>query len=257
MTSNPRGVITVRVRKVKKVPKEKYENKDWDAFYRSGQAFIPRGVLPHAASVVAAVGKFVKVRNLRVLDVGCGTCTISIAFKQAGAHVVGLDASPAAIDIAKTIIDEAVVGDALDMPQFEDDEFDVVISSGLLEHFEDDEIIKILREQQRVASKYVVSMVPNPEDIIYRMYKHYKQVNGTWEFGKERNIDVVELSAKAGMIPIYNDATNIEHTMVLLDEVANEINFPADEVKGLLEGIKMLDRPLIGYLKVVISDVNK
>jgi ubiquinone/menaquinone biosynthesis C-methylase UbiE len=92
----------------------------------------------------------------KVLEVGCGRGSISCYFADSGYKCTLLDISPKAIEVAKEIYKrnklkaEFIVGDALDLP-FESGSFDVVVSIGLLEHFQ--KIDKLLSEQIRILRK--------------------------------------------------------------------------------------------------------
>lgn len=91
----------------------------------------------------------------RVLEVGCGRGTISAYFADAGFACSLLDSSPAAIAEAKKTFDAGGlegtfnVGDALELP-YPEGSFDVVVSIGLLEHF--DEPTRAVQEQVRVLA---------------------------------------------------------------------------------------------------------
>lgn len=93
----------------------------------------------------------------RLLDVGTGPGRHAIALARLGVQVVGIDISPAFLDIARAAASQAGVGlslfemDALEMP-FED-EFDAVISicEGAFGLGLDD--LKILREITRALKK--------------------------------------------------------------------------------------------------------
>ena len=78
------------------------------------------------------------VRGKRVLDHGCMDGVFSIALQRAGAHVVGLDVSPAALAQAKTFrgnSPEPVF--TLEPPPRGD--FDMVFSNEVIEHMPDDQ----------------------------------------------------------------------------------------------------------------------
>jgi len=62
---------------------------------------------------------------------------------------------------------------------------DWVWSSGLLEHFSDDQITDILRESARVCKKEVISLVPNARSIFYGVGKFRMEQQGTWPYGPE------------------------------------------------------------------------
>lgn len=89
----------------------------------------------------------------RSIEIGCGSGRLSLYLAQKGYETTLLDNSPAALDVAKRnyeimkIKGDFVLGDALRLP-FNDNSFDVVISTGLLEHFE--EPIYVMKEMVRI-----------------------------------------------------------------------------------------------------------
>jgi len=87
-----------------------------------------------------------------VVDVGCGTGALSAAVVAASpsAEVVGVDPSPAFVDLARTFVPSArfEVGDAQALP-LADDSVDVAVSSLVLNFVPDHR--QALREMQRVT----------------------------------------------------------------------------------------------------------
>jgi ubiquinone/menaquinone biosynthesis C-methylase UbiE len=113
----------------------------------------------------------------RCLEVGCGRGSISAYFADAGFDCTLLDLSPAVIETAKSIFRhhnlpaKFVVGDALNLP-FPEKSFDVIVSIGLLEHFED--IRTVLSEQIRVLDRgglFLGYVVPELPDNIQKDYR--------------------------------------------------------------------------------------
>ncbi len=106
----------------------------------------------------------------RVLEVGCGSGTLSVFMSHMGSDVTAVDRDPEilsrAIEASRRLAGNVKFeqADAFRLP-FEDKEFDIAFSQGVLEHFSDEDIIKILKEQLRV-SKTVFFSVPN------RAYNH-------------------------------------------------------------------------------------
>jgi ubiquinone/menaquinone biosynthesis C-methylase UbiE len=110
------------------------------------------------------------------LEVGCGRGSISSYFADAGYKCSLLDCSASVLDTAKEILHknnhqaEFINGDALDLP-FDDNSFDVIVSIGLLEHFED--IKTPIHEQHRVlrpGGLFLGYIVPERKDNIQKYF---------------------------------------------------------------------------------------
>jgi ubiquinone/menaquinone biosynthesis C-methylase UbiE len=93
----------------------------------------------------------------RVLDIGCGTATLTIAIKRAcpAAEVVGIDVDPEIVALARRKIErsearvEVRTGSATQLP-FGDASFDRVASSLVFHHLDRDAKRAALREAARV-----------------------------------------------------------------------------------------------------------
>lgn len=93
----------------------------------------------------------------QVLDLGCGTATLTVMLKQAypEATVTGLDGDPAVLRIGRTKADSAGVlltldqGMAYDLP-YADDSFDRVVSSLMFHHLTTQDKQRAMKEAYRV-----------------------------------------------------------------------------------------------------------
>lgn len=83
--------------------------------------------------------------NTKVIDIGCGAGIYSCYFSRIGAIVSALDIVPKHIDrlrelaIKENLSINSYVGNALDLSQFKDSSFDVVLCLGPLYHLTSDE----------------------------------------------------------------------------------------------------------------------
>lgn len=102
----------------------------------------------------------------RCLEVGCGRGSISCYFADHGFAAHLLDTSHEVLGVARRILDLNqlqglyIAGNALNLP-FDNNVFDVVVSVGLLEHFED--IYQPIKEQVRVLKPdgvFLANIVP-------------------------------------------------------------------------------------------------
>jgi SAM-dependent methyltransferase len=143
-------------------------------FYDSVYA---KGVRPkvkvsgHFSRLAAKIGI---QKGQSVLDVACGQGKWLLAADRAGAHPIGIDISPKAIDICRAILPhgEFHAGSAESLP-FEDNRFDVVSCLGALEHFLNPK--SALKEMVRTAKDDAIFLllVPNA-GFLTRRLKLYK-----------------------------------------------------------------------------------
>ena len=99
----------------------------------------------------------------RILDVGCGPGWSDLYLASLGYEVTGIDNEPRLVAIAR---DQATrlsggarfeVGDAFDLSPFHE-RFDLVYSCGVLEHFDRDVTVRLLREQARCARRVLIQI---------------------------------------------------------------------------------------------------
>jgi SAM-dependent methyltransferase len=98
-----------------------------------------------------------------VLEVGVGSGAQSALLSRLASRVVTVDNNRRILRLANANLERfgrgvrSVAADAFRLP-FPDEAFGVAISQGLMEHFEDDEIGALVREQLRVCRSVVFSV---------------------------------------------------------------------------------------------------
>jgi SAM-dependent methyltransferase len=134
---------------------------DWSRFRVEAitpQTFIKRNLI-HVDLLRAAL------RRARgsVLEIGAGSGAQSALLSRLGPRVVTVDNDARILAIARHNLRRygrdvrPILGDAFALP-FRASTFGVAMSQGLLEHFTDNEIAKLLNEQLRVARSVVFSV---------------------------------------------------------------------------------------------------
>ncbi|MGH7575627.1 MAG: class I SAM-dependent methyltransferase [Longimicrobiales bacterium] len=95
----------------------------------------------------------------RVLDLGCGMGTFAIECARLGAHALGIDPAPHALDAAQRVAAEErtrdvrfIRGDAAALP-VSSESVDVVVGADLTEHLDDGTLAAVLREASRVLRR--------------------------------------------------------------------------------------------------------
>lgn len=100
----------------------------------------------------------------RVLEVGCGTARLSILLVGLGYDVTATDLNNDFVKALKPFCAampglKADPASLFELP-YGDEAFDLVVSQGVMEHFDSHDIIRGIREQLRVAHTVVID-VPN------------------------------------------------------------------------------------------------
>lgn len=176
------------------------------------------------------LGKLGHIEGKRCIDIGTGTGEIAfMVAERAGPEgdVTGVDITPKMLEYAQSKMAERglpkpvkfVVGDALNLESFGNDEFDIVTSGYMLRNVCDiqkavDEMYRVLRP----GGKAVVAELAKPDNrvvrIFYDFYMNYRVKRLGRKYDKGKSID--------GKQPAYDWLTSsvegFPHGNVMLDK---------------------------------------
>ena len=136
---------------------------DWSDYYN--QNITPDMYIRNLYGQREFLTAIADAKAKKILEIGAGTGTMSIFLSQLGFQVTTLDNDHKILEVAKLAKEkfsgqnEIVYGDAFKLP-FADNSFDLIFHQGLLEHFSNEDIHRLLEEHLRVASTVIFS-VPN------------------------------------------------------------------------------------------------
>ena len=140
-------------------------------------------------------------QNKKIMEAGCGTGIISTYMASLGYDVTEVDINKKILNLAKKISKEYIPNaspkfiekDILKL-DFNKNEFDCIFSNGVLEHFSDKEIIKILSLQLEQA-KYVIVGIPTTffnQDEALHGDERFLEIDYWRELFKKSNAKIIE-----------------------------------------------------------------
>ncbi|MBU2639163.1 MAG: class I SAM-dependent methyltransferase [Nanoarchaeota archaeon] len=131
-------------------------------------------------------------KNSKVLEIGCGCGDGLKQFRDN--FVVGLDISEESLKLSKKNCNNLINADLFKLP-FKKNSFDLVYSSGLLEHFKINKAKEAIFEIIRITKKggEIIIIVPNSYCFWYRLFKKSMLFSGKWDFGYEEDYTIKKL----------------------------------------------------------------
>ena len=161
------------------------------------------------ATIASIFEKNLSFEKLKVIEVGCGTGTLSLILNLLGANTTLLDADEDALNLASEIFDryrrEATFIKANiieDFPSKIFNSFDLAMSAGLAEHFIGDERKKCIAFHKHLLKEngFAVIGVPNRFGIFYRLVRSFRELTNTWTINTEIPFTYWELKRYAEQV---------------------------------------------------------
>lgn len=149
--------------------------------------------------LIKLIEKYAK--NKKIMEAGCGTGIISTYMASIGYDVYEVDINNKILNLAKEIslnyikkgTPTFIQKDLLKL-DFKENEFDVIFSNGVLEHFSDNEIKRILKLELEQAS-YVIVGIPTKffnDDEALHGDERFLEINHWRNLFKEVNATILE-----------------------------------------------------------------
>ena len=125
-----------------------------------------------------------------LIEMGCGSGHISACLAQKGYKVTLVDFSPVALEKAKLTFEHyGINGNFILSDLFKLDKdieaHDYAWNSGVMEHFGDKELIKLMQNIAPYATKGVLYLMPNITSIAYLLMRARLMSSDEWIYGEE------------------------------------------------------------------------
>lgn len=166
----------------------------WDKMWSTPEEMDPDNFLKCVVQAVVD-NTLGDLSGLKILEAGCGSGTSSFQLAKLGASVTLLDYSEAAIEKARRMFQkydinaDFMCSDIRNI-KVDNNSYDVIFNSGVLEHFPYDQQVAMLAELARTCKPggRVITMNPNARCIFYRFWKWVLESNDMWIYGYEQPV---------------------------------------------------------------------
>ena len=192
--SNHELFLSERVKQNEKIESQTDElpsSSTWDKIALQYSISIDDGEFELAKEILALLKKHGVAPGSKLLELGCGSGHLSACLAMAGYHTSLLDFSPESLTKARqtyqeyNLDGEFILGDIMDLDEFQENDYDLVWNSGVMEHFSDNTICVAFDNISKIAHNHLLVLVPNPLSISYLLMRYVRQAQNDWPYGKE------------------------------------------------------------------------
>lgn len=238
---------------------EEQQKQVWDALWSKPISYQWDGLSQVIFQSIAETAG--ELKGKRIAEAGSGTGKISLRLAMEGASAVLIDYSQAALEQSRLAFRqknkeaEWLLADIRNIP-LADASCDLTWNAGVLEHFPEDEMVRILREMSRVTKPggTILSLVPYARSLPYRLGKAYAEAGNFWMYGKEDPVDsLIPLFEQAGLVPERETDIGFVQSLEFLDFIPGAgtlKEWAANWYKGLSETERAW---FPGYLLVTVG----
>ena len=221
----------------------------------------------HETELVEEIKKILLSLNIKggssLLELGSGSGHLSGLLSGHGYNVTLLDFSKKAIEKSEQFFrrhhfsGNFVLGDLTRLSSAIGN-YDVMWNSGVMEHFNDSSLERVLESIRNTGVKYFIFLVPNPLSLPYLMFRYKLISEGKWVYGIEYlRTDYDVFLAKAGFRLLEQRFLGWNYTYNLL-EYALSAKEPTQIFRTLVENnyVPVYNAYLTAYISILDNQSN-
>lgn len=180
----------------------------WDSLWKTHH--VSRKITRFNLLSFYEIKRHINLSGLNTIEVGCGTGQLSLLLSQVTKNITLLDSSEISLKLAKELFEihginncSFLQDDLFDLHH--NKKYDLVVSSGLLEHFKGNELLTCLNAHKYLTKKngYVVIIAPsdtwfnkkrchNPDNI--KLYGYWRPISKERLFQLFENVHLTPLT---------------------------------------------------------------
>ena len=200
--------------------------------------------------------------GMKALEIGCGSAKLSGFLAEQGIYIFGLDQAPWALRVARqnfsylNVEGSFMIGDAFRIP-LPDDHFDLVFSTGLLEHFHDP--IPLINEMKRVlrpGGVFFSDVAPLKFSLLrtgFYLRGHHKMVTDEYYYNDQ---DIEHWLKTCGLKKIRVFPSGVVPPLIVLRRIAlaRSLSFKFERLWTIFDGTPIANWLGFFYLAFAIKE---
>ncbi|WP_066297082.1 class I SAM-dependent methyltransferase [Bacillus sp. FJAT-29937] len=171
-------------------PSSKPTKEIWDSVADEYSLDISNSDISLSREIIEIFNSVGITNENELLEAGSGSGHLSGLLSKNGFDVSLLDFSPNALKKSEVFFNrygfkgKFILDDLLELKKVNEKK-SVVWNSGVLEHFDDIELVNCLLSIRNIAKDYFIFLVPNANSLPYLLYRHKLMSQDEWKFGTE------------------------------------------------------------------------
>ena len=131
------------------------------------------------------------------IELGAGSAAFSFEFyRKFKNKIFGIDKSKIAVQYGKKIAQDLGIDfeyECGDFFKITNKKYDMVLSLGVIEHFDDEKQLEFVKLCYEISNKYVIFAIPNQESLVFKSYVKWANKNNSSYEKKHEPLTVVKL----------------------------------------------------------------
>lgn len=229
---------------------------NWSEIYNQAAQNICKDILDGNITPWTAEIEKLTTAGDSVIEIGSAIGTSSLYLATKGRRVTLLDYCNKSLETASltakslNVHAETVCADINYPLPIKDNNYDVVWSAGLLEHFSEKDLPKFVGEFARISKNKVVVMVPNALSVAYRLGKAHLIKNKLWTYGTENpQISLKKMFLQLGLKNVREYSIDLNSALHFLPK-----SLTKSALKRLYKILEKTNSCRQGYLLVTVGE---
>lgn len=183
------------------------------------------------SAVIERINKYFSFKINESIELGAGSSSFSFVLNQiVNTKINSIDNDKSAFEFSSIISKDLNIDLNFKIADFftnfhNHNTYDLVLSSGVVEHFNDNEINKFIEVNKTLSHRYIFIAIPNQESWIFSQYIKWVSKNSILYDDEHKALDINMLETKMRLFNLKILCVDGFHVFLSESKFWNEMNF--------------------------------